>query len=362
MPPPLLEHQQRLIERWFSTSPSKAAFIWPAGAGAIGALCALVERLDENWRTLVIADRQDLAQQFAQRQNRTEVQTCVIDRFTYRALESRNGGTSSNWDASRVYVLTSAMASQEDIATSLQRQHWDLLILIDTTISTSQKLIDSLSVNVKKVLWKLRPGSDPSAIDTSSWDIDYLSVRDLMRQQGIPDSEGPSVTVRVHERKYSAPEFEVSALIEQLIRATKGTSVERLTTSMHTRWLSSPAALENGLRRLESDLRTEWPLWNASVEDFDGIDFPIEKNALTKGDPTLPLSIIRSCIDLLDDLQVDPKLNNLLEHLRNCDPKESAVVFVRYRDTGVYLQAALEDERIPSLYTAQCLHRKYPPE
>lgn len=355
---PLMEHQKRFIERWLSTSPSKAAMVWPAGAGAIGTLCAMVERLDKNWRTLVIADRQDIVQQFAHRQGTAGVQTCVIDRYTYRALESETGGASTSWNTSRVYALTSAMASQTDIASSLQRQAWDFLILIDTTNSTSKKILEGLSVNAKRVLWKLRPGTAPSTLDASIWDIDYLSVRDLMREQGVPEGEGPSVEIRIHESEYSEREYEISSFIEQLVTTTKGTSVERLAASMHTRWLSSPAALENGLRKLESDLRTEWPIWEASVEDVDGVDLPLEKDLTTRGDPALPLQIISNCLNQLDELQFDPKLNNLLEHLRKRDPEQSIAVFVRYRDTGVYLHAALEDEGIPSLL----VHGAMPPQ
>jgi hypothetical protein len=344
--PPLFRHQAQFLDSWLHASHRYTAMLWPAGAGAIALICTLIERLDSLQRVLVVADRNELVQQFIYRQQSTGISACAVDRYTYRQLQSEVDADSLNWRGNQVYALTSSLALQPDVAFNIQRQTWDLLIFLDTTSSATAKMVDGLAINAARVLWKLRPGSDRFSLDSTIWAIDHLTVGELIHDRGLGKGEAPSVVIRIHTGELSVSELLVARLVDELVKATKGTSAERLAASLQTRWLSSPAALESGLRRLESELSTQWPLWDASAEDTER-DLPPETDSFGRGDFSVALRIVKECIGALDGLHSDPKLDSLLDHLRNRDPKESIAVFVRYRDTGAYLHAALEDERVP---------------
>ena len=345
-PSPMPTHQQRFIDGWITASNRYTALLWPAGAGAISAICAITKRLGPTDRVLVIADRNDLVQQFIHRQQSVAISACAVDRYTYRQLQSAVAADSPNWRGSQIYALSSSLASQSDVANSLQQQKWDLVILLDIPASAIAKFVDDMLTEATRVVWKLRPGSDSSSLDQRIWAIDHVTVSELIRDQGLLEVEPTSTEIRIHAEEPSALELEVDRLIEKIVIASKETSANRLAMSLRTRWLSSPAALESGLRRLESELRTQWPLWDVSVEDAEG-DLSMEASSLSAGDSSVALQAVKECISALDGLDNDSKLGNLLNLLRSRNLQQSIGIFVRYRDTGVYLHAALEDERVP---------------
>ncbi len=342
---PLFGYQAHFIADWSASPHRRAALVWPAGAGAISTIWALLYQLPHHQRVLVVADRQELVQQFVYSQRDHEVSVCAVDGYRYRQMQSTLDANSSIWTESQVYVLTSSLASQSDVGSSLQRQPWDMLIFLDTTNAVTLRLVESFSTDATRVLWKLRPGADPLSLDTNIWMINHLTVRELSRDRGLPVSEAPYVLVRALTNEPTAQERSVANLIDKLITMTKGTSAERLTTSLHARWISSPAALESGLRRLEAEISMQWPLWDTLAEDSEG-DLPPDIDSQNTGEPSAARRIVKECIGALDALPSDGKLENLLDYLRSRDSKQSTTIFVRYRDTGAYLFAALEDQGV----------------
>lgn len=348
MPPSLFGYQAHFIADWSASSHRCAALVWPAGAGATSTIWALLDQLPNHQRVLVVADRQELMRQFINFRQSHKVSVCSVDRYTYRQMQSTLDASSPIWTASQIYVLTSSLASQSDVTLSLQRQPWDLLIFLDTTNALTSRLVESFSTYATRVLWKLRPGADPFSLDANIWTINHLTVGELSRDRGLPASEAPYVVIRTLSNEPTDQERSVANLIDELIAMTKGTSAERLTTSLRARWISSPAALESGLRRLEAEISTQWPLWETSAEDSEE-DLPPDMDSQNAGDPSVAQRIVKECIGALDALPSDWKLENLLDYLRSRDSEQSTTIFVRYRDTGAYLLAALEDQGVPCI-------------
>lgn len=342
-------HYSRFLEAWSSDPHRNMALLWPAGAGAVGALEVLVAGLDRSQRVLVVADRYELAQQLVHRLDSRGVPARVIDRYAYRQLQSQTSTERSTWNGLQVFALTASLATQVDVLPSLGQQTWDLVLLIDTSTAVTSRVVDSISKPGGRVLWKLRPGSDAGKVDIGHWALDHLSTSDLLADKGLPESAVPPVAIDITSVRPSAAEETVSSLVGDLIEASRGTGAERLAMSLRARWMSSPAALESGLRRLEAHLATEWPLWDSSVDEAD-YESPPERLHQRGADLTAIHRAITACLVALDSVESDSKLRGLVQQVRSRDAAEATAIFVRYRDTGAYLHSSLEDLGVRSLF------------
>jgi hypothetical protein len=342
----LSAYQARFIEAWTGTQSRKVAMSWPAGAGSVVALTEVVRRLGTHTRVLLIADRVEFAQQFLYRLRETNSPSCFVDRSQFLQLQSAAGSDSMPWSGYQVFALTAAMAEKVDVAASLRKQHWDLVLFLDTTFSTTQRWIGDLQRATTRVLWKVRPGYDISNLDNTEWSIDYLTTREAVQDHGLSGSDIPKMEVRIEMFEPQASELVLFALIEKVIQTTKGTSAERMANILHNRWLSSPASLESGLRRVETALNWQWPLLDDVLEDADE-DVVEPSNAFGATDNTKALQLVKECLEVLDELGIDNKLRRLVDYLNGRSAKQSTCVFVRYRDTATYLHSALEDAGLP---------------
>ncbi|MET3374023.1 hypothetical protein ABIC89_003088 [Variovorax boronicumulans] len=338
----LPKYQKNFLDGWLNSPSQYVAMLWPAGAGAVGTICELLANVGRESRVLTIADRQELVQQFAYRQQSLGIDTIIVDRFKYRQLQSESKSESTQWSEGQVFALTSSLASQADVALALQQQSWDIVVFIDTSSKTTAKILNELSIRSARVVWKVRTGFVPPLVRKGEWAIDRVTVNEISRDRGIPEGEGPSIAVKVLSVTLTTPELELTSLISDLTSSARGTAAERLTTSMEARRASSPAALESGLRRLDSELSTEWPLWNNSDEEYE-IASSRRFNSAHSNDIDALRKMVRRSLNALDELTNDSKLEKLLVALEERDGHQSIGIFVRFRDTGKYLQAALED-------------------
>jgi hypothetical protein len=335
-------HYSHFLEAWSSEPHRNMAMLWPAGAGAVGALEVLVTGLDRSQRVLVVADRHELAQQLVYRLDSHGIPARVIDRYALRQLQSQTSAEHSTWNGLQVFALTDSLATQADVLASLGQQAWDLVLLLDTSSAVTELVVSGITNLRSRVLWKLRPGSDAARVDSGHWALDHLSIGGLLAASGLPESTVPPVAIHVTAVRPSAAEEAVSSLVGDLIEASKGTGAERLAMSLRARWMSSPAALESGLRRLESQLATDWPLWDLSVDEAED-ESPSERPHPRGTDLTAIHRTISACLVALDGVESDSKLRGLVEQVRSRDAAEAIAIFVRYRDTGTYLYSSLED-------------------
>lgn len=338
----LAEYQKNFLDGWLNSPSQYVAMLWPAGAGAVGTICELVANFGTGSRILAIADRQELVQQFTYRQQSLGIDAIIVDRFKYRQLQSESNFEPVQWSGSQVFALTSSLASQADVAHTLQQQIWDIVIFIDTSSKTTAKILNDLAISSARVIWKVRTGFVPPLVKKGAWAIDRITVKEISQDRGIPEGEGPSIAVKVLSVTLTIQELELTSLISDLTSSARGTAAERLTTSMEARRASSPAALESGLRRLDSELSTQWPLWNSSDEEYELTSSRIF-NFAQSNDVGVLRKMVKRSLNALDELANDSKLEKLLVALKECDGQQSIGIFVRFRDTGKYLLAALED-------------------
>jgi hypothetical protein len=309
----------------------------------MAALEEVVMRLDRHARVLLIADRVEFAHQFLYRLKDTGVPSCFVDRDQFLHLQTFYGSELTPWPGSQVFALTAGLALKDDVAASLRRQHWDLVLLLDTNFATTQRWAVGFQVEPTRVLWKARPGYDLSNLDKTEWSVDHVTIREVVSERDHYGSDSLRLIVSCTVIEPEASEVIVAVLIEELIQSTKGTKAEGLANTLRTRWLSSPASLESGLRRVEAALNWQWPLFDEIPEDPDE-DVVEVSNAFGASDKSKALQLVKECLEALDELVVDNKLRSLVHHLRERSTRNSTCIFVRYRDTATYLTSALEDE------------------
>lgn len=344
----LSTRQARFVEAWSEAKNRNFAMSWPAGSGSVTTLVEVVKRIGTHARVLLIADRVEYAQQFLYRLSETNNPSCFVDRAQFLQLQSATGSDSTAWPGFQVFALTASLAAKDDVAVSLRRQHWDLVLLLDTTLSTTQRWVDDLQRTATRVLWKVSPGYDISNLDKTEWTINSLTIREVLQDRGLPGGDFMQMKVRIEMLEPQDPELVVADLIEKIIQTTKETSAKRMATTLRARWSSSPASLESGLRRVETALNWQWPLLDDVLEDADE-DVAEPLNAFAETDKTKALQLIKECLEALDDLRVDNKLQRLINHLNSRSAQQFTCVFVRYRDTATYLHSSLEDAGLLSV-------------
>lgn len=344
----LYPHQLRLLGVWRKNAPCKLAVAWPAGAGATGTLSELLKELPKTQRVLIITDRVEFAQQFLQRLIEKQISSCFVDRAQFLQLQSRTDADTPEWPAHQAFALTTALATRADVAASLKIQHWDLLVFLDTTYAATHRWVEALHSTQTRIIWKLRPGYDMAALQPSEWYIDQMSMREVLESRGMPGKSNLQLTVRLSAPEPSEGELVVWGLIAELVQATKGSSAEHMAATLKARWSSSPASLENGLRRVEHALTWQWPLWDEATEDADEL--------LTEASSTIDvrskakaLALTKECLAALDELGADRKLQALIDLLKQHEPSTATCIFVRYRDTATYVHSALEDLDLPCI-------------
>lgn len=304
--------------------------------------------LSADQRVLIIADRVEFAQQILQRLIEEGISSCYVDRAQFLQLQSRTDADVLDWPTHQAFALTSAFAARADVNASLNLQHWSLLVFLDTPYAATQRWIESLQRDQARVIWKLRPGYDVSALPSAEWCVDHMTLREAIQDQGMPEDTSPHMTIQLVSFEPTEAELVVWGLIDELVSVTKEGAAGTMANTLRARWSSSPASLEIGLRRVEHALKWQWPLWVEAAEDGDDFEEPVSNSNIV-GNQTNALNLVQECLTALDDLGTDRKLQSLVDQLRNQDRSQSTCVFVRYRDTATYVYSALEDEGLPCL-------------
>lgn len=339
-------HSKRFLETWDESRSRKFAICWPAGSGAMWTFLEVIKRLDTNARILVIANRVEIARQFLYQLGEANRSSCFVDRSQFLQLQSAAGSDSKPWPGFQVFALTESLAQKSDVAASLRRQNWDVVLLLDTSFSASQEWMDDRQWPTTRVLWKAGLGNDISYLEKMGWIVDHLSLNEALMDRGLAVGSPPQMTLKLITLKPQIPELELFERIDKIIQSTKGTNAESMAKTLRSRWLSSPASLESGLRRVERALNWQWPLVDDVVEDADE-DVVESLYKFGAVDTTTAVTLVKECLEALDDLVVDSKLVGLVDYLKNRPMQKSTGVFVRYRDTATYLHSALEDEDLP---------------
>lgn len=355
--PSLLPHQTAFIERFFA-DPSVRGHLLKSdiGLGMSLMLAHLIRDTVEttaNARILVLVSKY-LELQVADMLDEVGVPVEVVDRFRYRVLQDAATGENSVWRVDAVNLLSIDFAKQEDITQSICSVPWTLLVVEDAYLLRGQReqvvrQIVEASPDMRVVLtttigaqavpeFGLRP------FETTVW-----------HRSKVADSSGQYLftqlptQVEVVEFEKEPSEWRIHETVASIGQQLKGTvnSAPLLNAIMVRSLMSSPAALEENVRRLRNRLVHGMYDQLAAGDDED-------EETDTDNLPEVPseyrdeiIDALNSCLAELEALSEDSKLKAFFDKMNTMLVDESVLrkicVVTDYRATLGYLQAQLEE-------------------
>ena len=353
----LLPHQAALIEQFFA-DPSKQGYLLQSDVGldSLHTTAHIIKRLMEmqpDARILLLVPKM-LQAATSHVLARVGVLAEVVDRFRYRELQDAALSGGAIWRTGGVFILSMDFGKQDDIASSLAGVQWTMLIVPEAHTlrglrkQVVQRIADS-SPDLRIIL-VTTIGAD----DVPTFGIGPFVTIHWRRSQ-IVDNSGQRLFIQISPRleiiKYqkSAIEQRIQEAvteIAELLRANN--NVGSLLGAFFTRSLSSsPAALEEGLRRLRTRLtegisESVLPVGEEDEEtDTENLPFinPANREDL--------IAALDKCLAELEALSIDSKLNGFIkafQALQSNQPSLSLVcIFTESRATLFYLQTQLEE-------------------
>lgn len=353
---PMLPHQRELFDAIQRHSGVNAVFArWAPGVGAHYTGTRIVEATlhdNPNARVLVLCPKA-IQEQLRQRLEALSVQAYAGDRYSFRAQQDSTDAAGAVWPPGAAHVLSLEFARQEDIASSLAEVPWDLVLVFE-----GHRLVGDIRRAVERLLTaspKARLAVFTSARSTVGFDFGpeprLEFVFTLSDALSAPGYEGRSLPrPRLHEMAVRATQAEADLGVEvaELVYALQrsGSSTSRLTDGVCRQAQSSPAALEDGLRRLRNRLAHGAAAFGSALE-LDEETSEVASSEDLQAESAEVFSRVTRCLEKLDAVPSDSKLahlQGLLRHLTSAGSSEPAAsIFCRYRATVLYLKVALDD-------------------
>lgn len=363
-------HQAEFAAAFFAPgSASKHLLVSAPGFGKGFAAAAIVNHAlssAQARRILVLCPSALLAQwRDTVKMGDPNVPLLVVDRRLLRELEDSKPVGEDFWPANAVVIMSIDFAKQDDVADSLTRASWDVLIVDEVHLATPQNrrgkvLMDLLSRSPKMRVLCLRVGgllagseSDPSS------DLFHDAAITVWSRESVRDNEGkpllPEVQIEWITHHRQPDEAAVLALLQEALRSMSesNTQARFIAVTMLQSASSSLFALEQRLRRIRQRRNA---LVHGIAEGTEGepdaervgTDEPI---ATSEGDQIasmLELAEIASLLlQMLEEVTTDSKFDALLHLLTTLgvrDGNERRVcVFTRFVDTATYLESSLRD-------------------
>jgi tetratricopeptide (TPR) repeat protein len=356
----LLPHQEAFVEALMAPDANDVLVLAaPAGSGKTVALVAAIERLiavNPTSRVLVLAPAA-LAQQFAVRVQHVAAPVLVVDRYRFREL--RNAVAHDRiWPDGMVAVMSRDFAKQPDVLSSLAVGQWDLLIIdgAERLGETGRFALSQIAAASRKIVVAATMPMDADAIV-------FLGDRDRTVIEWRPEefvtvTGQPLVRRRpvLHESLYSlsAREVKLGADVEKICVAIGSTGApggNGIANALRRKLLSSPAALEAGLRSLtvgpESQLMVDTP----AAEKMDVVAAPQSVLPMDSSAAVHIEAMLSQALQELDALGEDSKASRvikLVQELTAGKPSSGRIcILTRNTATLFYLGAVLEDTEQP---------------
>jgi superfamily II DNA or RNA helicase len=356
---PKFPHHQRLLDA-IQSHPRVNTVVarWATGAGAqyTGTLIAAATLHDSpNSRVLVLSPKV-LKEQLQQRLAALGVPTFSGDRYSFRARQDAAESMDSLWAAGTAHVLSHEFARQDDISLSLSAVPWDLVLVFEG---------HRIAGDLRRAVERLLAGSQKAQLvifTAMGVPLDFeigreprlesvFTLRDALSAMGNDDRlQRPTL----HEVAVQATqaEAELGVEVSELVHALRriGSPTSLLMNSVSGQVQSSPAALEDGLRRLRNRLAHGSAAFGGSSELYEETAELVGSQDLQSESEEI-FSRVNRCLEKLDAVPSDSKLarlQTLLHGLEAAGPGDVAVsIFCRYRATVLYLKVALDDLGFP---------------
>lgn len=357
---PMFPHQQRLLDA-IQSHPRLNTVIarWAAGAGAhyTGTLIVAATLQDSpNSRVLVLSPKM-LNEQLQQRLAALGVPTLVGDRYSFRARQDATKSMNAVWAAGAAHVLSHEFARQDDISSSLSEVHWDLVLVFEghRLAGDLRRAVERLLADSQKAQLVVFTGIGSPLDFEIGREPRLESVftrRDALSAMGNDGHRLQRPTLHEVAVQATQAEVELGMEVSELVRAWQriGSSTSLLMNSLSGQVQSSPAALEDGLRRLRNRLAHGSAAFGGFPE-LDEVTLGLVGSQDLQNESKEIFSRVTRCLEKLDAVPSDSKLarlQSLLHGLVAAGLGDVAVsIFCRYRATVLYLKVALDDLGFP---------------
>ncbi len=351
-----LPHQQALIDQFFDETMVRGYVAqWDVGLGSVWTVALLIKRFtaaNPACRVLVLSPKM-LTYQTHYHLESVGLQTDLVDRFRFRAMEDTAPSSEPVWREGGIYLLGTDFAKQDDIATSLCSVEWDLLIVLESHQIRGKKeqMVKRLvkkSPRLRVILWTLPGVGDLPKLGIEPWKHSTVRQNEVVDAKGRRIFDLPAPVVRVVEVARDPAEGRLRdavAEVLQLLNLAKdpqrilGMIIEN---SMH----SSLAALEEVLRRTRNSLAHGKVAMIPNFDDDDETDVD-NVPSLEPADNSALLAALQKCLTEIESISDDTKLDKLARMLTN-DGKDgivprSSCILTKYSSTLDYVYSALDE-------------------
>jgi superfamily II DNA or RNA helicase len=307
----------------------------------------------------------------------------LVTRQTFREMVAAVPIGQSPWTAGGIFVISQDLAKQSDLAAGLSMVTWHLVIVDEAHRLVARQrtaLLDRLMVAgvVQRLLllsatplpaleqW-LRPPPDQPA--TFPKPLAITSWFGALKNWDGSEVERPGIRWKVVAYTRGADEVQfLSRFMGLLPELEKAYGGNRFLIHLLTqRAASSRFAIEQSLQRLRSTLRraiegTGAVLGESSeaqtepdldAEEDELVELTTPENASQGADKSAVLAAVEYCLEALDGVSTDEKLNALRRLIRLILETQPGLmpkicIYSIYADTAVYLDAAVEELGISS--------------
>lgn len=374
----LLPHQQKLLELFFNNPSYRGLAVkWAPGSGKTSVILNLLARfLKENpdKNALFIAPASQFLKQVNEWLTSLGSKSEFMDRYRFRELEEVALNHEPIWKNGAVYNITAALAFEDDVATSLALVPWSLIVIEEAClVQPGNEMLQALlsrSPHARVVVISDPESSETSQLGIGPWLVSNLDRSEVISATGRKlsnnTSEAETVTL---DFEYSQNEinlinsiFEIEKLLQDFgfplsdtfsrYSRTRHYGKLVINTKPHSelssRIRSSSLALEKILRLLRNCVVHQLDLKDSIFQVQIGTDSHATLFNLDAAKKETLLASISSSMEKLDLLNVDSKLNCLLQKLNQFREQRSLPghvwIMTRYKETLRYLLAALLDD------------------
>jgi hypothetical protein len=249
------------------------------------------------------------------------------------------------WPQGCAYAITTALAIQADVASTLSATRWDLLIADEQpgTDTAYGKLLTRLLVSTKKALIIASPKSGHETAAPESVTVKW-NLQEMVDQAGRSIAPPPPRFITIEFK--ADQDLQMTAGQLQTAAAASNADVPSAFVDAAA---SSPAALERAIESYMARGSVEGEELNPAV---DGASQPQEL------EPEFRAALL-SANQALQGSSEDQKaraLISLLKRILNEVPRPRICVTTRFTSTAYYLSAVLEAEGLPGAIAVASAH------
>lgn len=268
----------------------------------------------------------------------------TVDRYRFREMLDATPGRNV-WDKTSVSFLTMDFAGEADVQASLTSANWDLVIADGIHMPTDERraalsrivAVGKRALLIGKPRYSLAPDLFPKGdVATLEWKLEFYDP-------GRPAIAVVKSLVKPVRFTLTASELGLWATVGQLIgKLSPGKrQPSKLSNELLHRLRSSPAALEEGLRRATAASPVEYEAFKGRDDD-EGQFAPFSQATAKIARP-----FVESALKQIEEIRNDSKLEAfgaLIERLSR--PQTRLCILTEYLATVYYLAAELEGREL----------------